>query len=29
VVQTARVMAKRYKTDAGPWVQYLSVLTRR
>ena len=29
VVQIARVMAKRYKTDAGPWVQYLSVLTRR
>ena len=29
VVQIARVMAKRYRTDAGPWVRYLSVLTRR
>lgn len=28
-VQIARVMAKRYKRDAGPWVKYLSVLTRR
>jgi len=28
VAQIARVMAKRYKTDAGPWVRYLSVLTR-
>lgn len=28
VVQIARVMAKRYRTDVGPWVRYLSVLTR-
>jgi hypothetical protein len=29
VVQVARTMARRYQTDAGPWVRYLSVLTRR
>ncbi|MGH7740763.1 MAG: DinB family protein [Candidatus Eiseniibacteriota bacterium] len=29
VVQIARVMARRYQADAGPWVRYLSVLTRR
>ena len=26
--QIARVMAKRYKTDVGPWVAYLPILTR-
>lgn len=26
--QVARVMAKRYKTDVGPWVAYLPILTR-
>lgn len=28
VVQIARVMAKRYDTEVGPWRAYLSVLTR-
>lgn len=28
-VQIARTMARRYREDAGPWVKYLSVLTRR
>jgi hypothetical protein len=26
--QITRVMAKRYKADVGPWVEYLPVLTR-
>ncbi len=26
IVQINRVMAKRYKTDVGPWTQYLSVM---
>jgi len=26
--QVARVMAKRYKTEVGPWAQYLPILTR-
>jgi hypothetical protein len=26
--QVARVMAKRYKEEVGPWVQYLPILTR-
>lgn len=28
LAQIARVMAKRYKADVGPWVDYLPVLTR-
>ncbi len=28
IAQIARVMAKRYKADVGPWVDYLPVLTR-
>lgn len=28
VAQIARVMAKRYKTEVGPWVDYLPLLTR-
>lgn len=28
VAQIARVMAKRYKADVGPWVAYLPILTR-
>ena len=28
VAQIARVMAKRYKTEVGPWLPYLPVLTR-
>ena len=26
IAQIARVMAKRYRTDAGPWTKYLSIL---
>lgn len=26
IAQISRVMAKHYKTDAGPWVEYLSIL---
>jgi len=29
VAQVARVMAKQYRADAGPWVEYLPVLTDR
>jgi hypothetical protein len=29
VAQIARVMAKRYKAEVGPWVAYLPVLTRK
>jgi uncharacterized damage-inducible protein DinB len=29
VAQVARVMAKRYASDVGPWREYLPVLTRR
>jgi DinB superfamily len=29
VAQVARVIAKQYKEDAGPWVQFLPVLTDR
>lgn len=29
IVQVSRVMAKRYKLDAGPWTQYLSVMGDR
>ncbi|MCB0527018.1 MAG: DinB family protein [Lewinellaceae bacterium] len=28
IVQIARVMGKQYKTDAGPWVQYIGILQR-
>ncbi len=28
LAQVARVMAKRYKAEVGPWVDYLPVLTR-
>jgi hypothetical protein len=28
LAQIARVMAKRYGDDVGPWRQYLPVLTR-
>ena len=28
IAQIARVMAKRYKAEVGPWVDYLPVLTR-
>jgi len=28
IAQITRVMAKQYKTEVGPWVNYLSVLTR-
>ncbi|HET8714796.1 MAG TPA: DinB family protein [Holophagaceae bacterium] len=28
LAQIARVMAKRYKTEVGPWVDYLPILTR-
>jgi hypothetical protein len=28
LVQVARVMAKRYRDDVGPWTAYLSVMTR-
>jgi uncharacterized damage-inducible protein DinB len=28
LAQIARVMAKQYKTDVGPWLEYLPVLTR-
>lgn len=26
ILQTSRVMAKRYRSDVGPWTEYLSVL---
>jgi hypothetical protein len=26
IVQISRVMAKRYRQDVGPWVQYMSVM---
>jgi hypothetical protein len=29
IAQIARVMAKQYKTEVGPWVEYLPVLTRK
>ena len=29
IAQVARVMAKQYRTDAGPWIAYLPVLTDR
>lgn len=29
LAQAARVMAKRYKAEVGPWVDYLPVLTRK
>ncbi len=28
LAQTARVMAKRYRSDVGPWQEYLPILTR-
>lgn len=28
LAQTARVMAKRYRTDIGPWTAYLPIVTR-
>ncbi|MDI4647700.1 DinB family protein [Cohnella hashimotonis] len=28
IAQIVRTMAKRYKTDVGPWVQYLGILNR-
>ena|SRR5580658_8413618 len=28
IAQISRVMAKQYKTEVGPWTQYLSVLTK-
>jgi hypothetical protein len=28
IAQIARVMAKQYKTEVGPWVEYLSVLNK-
>jgi hypothetical protein len=28
IAQTARVMAKRYRTDVGPWRAYLPILDR-
>ncbi len=28
LAQAARVMAKRYRTEVGPWVDYLPILTR-
>ena len=28
LAQTSRVIAKRYREDVGPWVEYLPVLTR-
>lgn len=28
IAQTARVMAKRYRLDVGPWQEYLPILTR-
>nr|WP_254638893.1 DinB family protein [Cohnella sp. GbtcB17] len=28
LAQIVRTMAKRYKTDVGPWVQYLGILNR-
>jgi hypothetical protein len=27
IAQVVRVMAKQYRTDVGPWVQFLPVLT--
>jgi hypothetical protein len=29
LAQVARAMAKQYKADVGPWVEYLPILTRR
>jgi hypothetical protein len=29
LAQVARVMAKQYREEVGPWVQYLPVLTDR
>lgn len=29
LAQAARVMAKRYTADVGPWAEYLPILTRR
>ena len=29
ITQVARVMAKRYRAEVGPWIQYLAVLTDR
>ncbi len=29
IAQIARVMAKQYKTEVGPWVEYLPILTRK
>ncbi len=28
VAQVARVMAKQYKSEVGPWIEYLPILTR-
>lgn len=28
IAQIARVMAKQYKTEVGPWMEYLPILTR-
>ncbi|TJY39626.1 DinB family protein [Cohnella pontilimi] len=29
IVQIVRVMAERYRTDVGPWIQYLGILTKK
>lgn len=29
IAQIARVMAKQYKAEVGPWIEYLPVLTRK
>lgn len=28
MAQIVRVMAKRYSTDAGPWIEYLGILKK-
>ena len=28
IAQISRVMARRYRTDVGPWIEYLPILTR-
>ena len=28
IAQTARVMAKQYKVESGPWIEFLPILTR-
>jgi len=29
LAQIARVMAKQYKTDIGPWIEYMPIMTRK